>query len=366
MQHKQNKHVAYVSLGSNLGDRESYIQTALDRLDSVDGIEVKKASSIYRTIPLQVDNQPDYMNAAACIETIMEPQELLHTFKAIETGIGRQPDSKWAPRIIDLDLVLYDDRIINGDNLKIPHSQMHLRDFVLRGLVELDANIFHPVLNENVSILASRLNGQNFYIDEKRPQLISVAGLIGAGKTTLAKQLAQKLSGLLLCEAYDTNPYLPQVYAGKKELALKSQLYFLESRARQLDADILRPAKIYVSDYVFEKDHIFAQATLTAQQWNDYLKVYSSTASAVCRPVVVIYLKGPARFCLERIHTRNRPYEQSIELESLELLADKYEKLFTQWDRSPVISIDAEEFNSLDDSMMNDLADRVRYYIYSD
>ncbi|MHC4628592.1 MAG: deoxynucleoside kinase, partial [Planctomycetota bacterium] len=307
---------AHIGLGSNLGDRKGYIDSALKMLASSGQIELGPASEMIETEPLGKVDQPRYLNGVAELKTTQ---------------------ARWAARTIDLDLLLYGSDIVDSIDLTVPHPEMHLRSFVLRGLCELDGDLIHPVLKESVAELARRLGGSSFALDPDLPQLVAVAGNIGAGKTTLAKSLASRLGSGVLFEAYDTNPFLPKVYAGCKELALDSQLYFLTSRLKQLDRDVLAPGRISVSDYVFDKELIYARVLLDSQQLELYEEIYHRLAVKVASPTLVIFMCDSAQNCLQRVHNRNRPYEQEIELPFLEALGRDYEQLFSDWKVSPVI-----------------------------
>ena len=361
---KARSHIttAYIGLGSNLGDRASLINKAVEQLNNADGAAVATVSRMIETRPLGDKAQGDYINAVAKIETTLTAEQLYEQMMIIENSLGRTRNEKWAARTIDLDLLLYGDEVINQAGLTIPHSRMHLRSFVLKGMCELDADLQHPVLKRSMSRLARRLGGNDFALDGQKPQLISVAGVIGVGKTTLAKALAQMLDCRMLAEAYDTNPFLADVYAGKKELALDSQLYFLDSRVEQLNKDSLKAGRAAVTDYVFDKEMIYARRTLDPAQLERYRKRNSEVAPSIATPVLVIYLKDSVQKCLERIRRRNRPYEQQIELETLKNLSDDYERLFADWPRSPVMRPAANEFNCLDNADVKTLANEVRCY----
>jgi len=354
---------AYIGLGSNLADRANFINKAASRLNDTDGVTVAAVSSIIETRPLGDAAGGDYLNAVARIQTVLAAEKLHAGMIAVEDSLGRTHSQKWAPRTIDLDLLLYGDNIIKTAQLTVPHSRMHLRHFVLKGMCELDGDLQHPVLKQSMKQLAARLNGENFARDGRRPQLVSVAGVIGVGKTTLAGSLAKELSCEMLAEAYDENPYLADVYAGKGELALDSQLYFLNSRLEQLNNSSLEPGRTVITDYVFDKEMIYAARTLDADQLERYKKRHVETAALLARPVLVVYLTELTQVCLDRIHRRNRPYEQRIELETLENLAGDYDKLFADWRTSPVIRLGPDEFNGLDEADVKRLANEVRCYI---
>jgi deoxyadenosine/deoxycytidine kinase len=306
--------------------------------------------------------QPPYLNAVAEINTTLSAKELLRELVKIENSLGRHRTGKWSPRTIDLDLLLFGREIINTPDLTIPHRQMHLRSFVLNGLCELNSNLVHPVLNRTVKELAQRLNGKNFVPQMDIPQLICVAGVIGVGKTTLAGELSRTLGCKLVLEAYDTNPFMPEVYAGKKELALDSQLYFLASRIEQLNKNSLSLGQVVISDYIFEKENIYAAQLLNNEQQALYQGLSRHLAGAVAAPVLVIYLRASAKDCLERIQKRNRPYEREIELQFLEALDSSYEQLFADWDTCPVIRQETCKLEHLAQSV-EDLANQIKSYV---
>jgi len=243
---------------------------------------------------------------------------------------------------------------------------MHLRSFVLKGMCELNPELVHPAINESMKELAARLNGADYVLNPKVPQLISITGVIGVGKTTLAGNLAKLLGGKLLLEAYDTNPYMPEVYAGINQFALDSQLYFLTTRTEQLNPDVLTAGRIAVSDYVFDKELIYARRLLDARQLTLYERTYPLLASQVVSPVLVIYLEDSAQECMDRIHRRNRPYEQKIELKFLEALNSDYQQLFKDWKTCPVILKKVSQFDCTKDTDLQHLANQIKYYLASD
>lgn len=148
--------IVYIGIGSNLGNRQENCLRAIELLKKK-GIVVKKRSSIYETEPWGVKDQPPFLNMAIEIETELEPAELLIVLKDIEREVGRERSFKWGPRIIDLDILLFEDIILNEDNLKIPHPLMHERDFVLRPLCEIAPEIKHPLLKLSMNELLQQL-----------------------------------------------------------------------------------------------------------------------------------------------------------------------------------------------------------------
>lgn len=146
----------YIGVGSNMGERHKNCLHAIDLLNRK-GIFVKKKSSFYTTRPWGIKNQPDFINMAVEATTELEPLNLLDSIKDIEKNIGRKETFRWGPRIIDLDILLFDDIIFEDERLKIPHPLMHIREFVLRPLCEIAPETVHPVFNLSICELLSLL-----------------------------------------------------------------------------------------------------------------------------------------------------------------------------------------------------------------
>lgn len=146
-------HKVYLGLGSNVGDRLKFIESAIDRISELDGVEVTKKASIYETEPWGVKDQGFFLNTAVEIETSLSPEELHKEIKNIEQTLGRERREKWTQREIDIDLLFFGDRVVDGENLKIPHNRIEDRRFVLVPLAEMDEDLIHPVLNKTVTEL---------------------------------------------------------------------------------------------------------------------------------------------------------------------------------------------------------------------
>ncbi len=144
--------IAYIAIGSNVGNRRYHCLKAVELLEQ-SGQAVSKISSLYETEPWGVKNQPPFINMAVEIETEFPPKKLLGLLKKIEKKMGRKKTVRWGPRVIDLDILFYDDLTLNNDDLVIPHPLMHTRVFVLEPLSEIAPEKVHPVLRKKVASL---------------------------------------------------------------------------------------------------------------------------------------------------------------------------------------------------------------------
>jgi deoxyguanosine kinase len=354
--------LSYAGLGSNLGDKAANLAAAVRLLQEQGDIRILRQSKVLHTKPLAGMDQPDYLNSVIELDTALDAETLISRFLMIEEQMGRSRTSRWAPRPIDIDLLLCGNDIIKRPNAVVPHPQMHLRSFVMQGMKELAPDTAHPVLRQTMAVLADRLGGGDFFLDASRPQLVSIAGMIGVGKTTLAGGLAAELGCPVVREAYDTNPFLARVYAGEKGLALDSQIYFLTSRADQL-GPALTPGKPFVSDYAFEQEKVFAHRWLDPMQLALYMKVNACISEKVHGPVLTIYLHDTIKRCLDRIHARGRVYEQKMDEGFLLRFQDEYEKMFAHWTTSPLIRVDAGQVDCRQPDLVNSLAREVRAYL---
>ena len=155
--HNPKMPIAYLSLGSNVGDRLANLRAAIDALPSA-GVLVKQVSSIYETEPVDFLDQPWFLNCVVAVETEMEPHALLQSLRAIESQLGSQKEFAKGPRKLDLDILLYGDETIATPNLQIPHPRMLQRRFVLTPLAKIAPNLRHPSWPATASTLLSQLN----------------------------------------------------------------------------------------------------------------------------------------------------------------------------------------------------------------
>ncbi|MCG6893783.1 MAG: 2-amino-4-hydroxy-6-hydroxymethyldihydropteridine diphosphokinase [Desulfobacteraceae bacterium] len=152
-------HIAYISAGSNIGKRRDNCRRGFEALDNSEGVSVRRISRYYRTEPQDYTDQEWFANAVACVETRLEPLQLLAILQAIQRRFGRDKDAfRFGPRILDLDILLFDDRTLCTDALEIPHPRMHKRRFVLQPICDIDPNIVHPSLHQTMSQLLQNVS----------------------------------------------------------------------------------------------------------------------------------------------------------------------------------------------------------------
>ena len=146
----RERHFAYISIGSNMGNKEENLNNAVKKIEEINGVKVSKVSSYITTEPWGNENQDEFLNGALKVETYLTPKELMTELLRIESELGRVREVKWGPRVIDLDIILFDDIVSNDEFVIIPHPLMHLRDFVLAPLNEIAPYALHPLKNKRV------------------------------------------------------------------------------------------------------------------------------------------------------------------------------------------------------------------------
>lgn len=144
----------FIAFGGNVGNVSENFEIATEKIKETIGPVIKQ-SSLYKTEPWGNKNQDDFLNSVICVETNLNSDEVLKNILSIEKAMGRDrnKDNQFAPRTIDIDILFYGEKIINNDNLIIPHPRLHLRNFVLRPLMEIAPGLIHPVLNKTIKEL---------------------------------------------------------------------------------------------------------------------------------------------------------------------------------------------------------------------
>lgn len=164
--------MVYIGIGSNIGNRRRFIETAIKKIDTESGCEVEKISSLYETKPFGNTEQENFINLVILVKTFFEPVSLFNFLKQIESEMGRRNSTRWGPREIDLDILFYNDLIYNDTKLIIPHIGIAERDFVLIPMCEIAPDFIHPAINKKIcDICKAELEKNIIY---KIPQSILV------------------------------------------------------------------------------------------------------------------------------------------------------------------------------------------------
>jgi deoxyguanosine kinase len=195
-----------------------------------------------------------------------------------------------------------------------------------------------------------------------------IEGVIGVGKTTLARLLAERFGGRLVLEAFEDNPFLPRFYEDPERWAFHTQLSFLASRFRQQKQLLLRDLfyPFVVSDYAFDKDRIFARINLKGDELQLYETLYALMEPNVPAPDLVVYLQSTPDRLLENIRKRGRPYEQRIERQYLEALCEAYDHYFFHYTKGPLLIVNTAKIDFVQhqedlEELVRQILERRRY-----
>ncbi len=195
------------------------------------------------------------------------------------------------------------------------------------------------------------------------PAFIAIEGPIGVGKTTLAKRLAESFNYQTLLEETEENPFLERFYRNRKQGALATQLFFLFQRAQKIQdlrqADIFEPVR--VSDFLIEKDPLFARINLDSDEFQLYEKVYQQLTIDAPKPDLVIYLQASTDVLLSRIESRGHSWERTLERDYLERLNEVYSEFFLYYDGAPLLIVNASEIDLV--NSQSDYAHLVDYLL---
>ena len=330
--------IVYLSLGSNLGDKINNLQTTINLIDSKVG-DVLLISSVYQTKAEGFVGE-DFLNCCVSLRTSMEPKILIKELINIESQNGRLRSNRniYESRSIDIDILFYEDKIINQHNLTIPHPRMNERNFVIKPLLDIAKSKIHPVLNRTISEIDLDLGDTEIIkinddlalpVIEKLKSIknIVIEGNIGVGKTCLSEKLSKDLNKELILEGYMDNPFLDKYYENPDRYALNVELTFLTDRCRQL-SDFNNQISLFssglVSDYDIFKSLVFAGISLKEIEYNLFRKIFTYMTKDLFKSNLIIYLLQSTEQLLENIKKRGRGFEKKIDKKYLDKINQGY------------------------------------------
>lgn len=352
----------YIALGSNKGDKYNNLQNAIDAIYMAIG-NVKQIAKIYKTEAVGFDGD-DFFNTCIAIETHIAPHIVLEKLQAIEKGLGRTKTEGigYESRIIDLDIIFYDNEIITSNLLNVPHLEAHKRQFVLLPLNDIAADISHPKLKKSVNELLldcedkSIPEPQNIWLKNPKKKYstssnnyIAIEGNIGSGKTSLAHLISNEFNAKIILERFADNPFLPKFYEDQNRYAFTLEMSFLADRYQQITDDLAQLdlfSDFMISDYDIFKSLIFSKITLSEDEFNLYKKLFYLMYKDIPKPDLYIYLYQNTERLQKNIKKRGRDYEQNIDNAYLEKINTGYlEFLKTQQDFNvKIIDISNRDF----------------------
>ena len=351
--------ITYLSLGTNQGNRLENLQKAVNVIASEVGA-VQKIASIYKTPALGFEGD-EFLNTVIKVSTYLPPETLMNNLLKIENESGRvrAESGEYVNRIIDIDILLFDEEIIFSKNLIVPHPRMLERKFVLVPLVEIARNTIHPIEKKHLYIcLENCLDTSNISIIEeqlKRPipisekyNYIAIEGNIGAGKTSLANMMSDEYNAKIVLERFADNPFLPKFYEDNERYAFPLEMSFLADRYQQLSDDLAQFdlfKNFIVSDYYIFKSLIFAQVTLQEDEYKLYRKMFDLMYREISKPDLYVYLYQNTDRLLENIKKRGREYEKNIEATYLQKIHDGYSNFIKTQQDLNILIIDVSELD---------------------
>ncbi|WP_420321625.1 2-amino-4-hydroxy-6-hydroxymethyldihydropteridine diphosphokinase [Flagellimonas sp.] len=373
------KQQVYLSLGSNMGNRFLTLQNALFSIQKLAG-EITDVSAVYENPAVGFEGD-DFLNACIAIETELKPFDLLEILLQIERDFGRERSEHegYRSRTLDIDILLYENEIINSPQLVLPHPGMAERNFVLRPLADIAPQYYHPILNKDIRNLLQQCKDRNRLTKTKHKlfknrlelfsqlQFIAVEGNIGAGKTTLTKMIASDFNAKLVLERFADNPFLPKFYEDQSRYAFPLEMSFLADRYQQFTDDTSQFdlfKNFMISDYDIFKSLIFAKITLQQEEFNLYRKVFNFMYKEVKKPEIYLYLYQNTERLLENIKKRGRDYEQNISPDYLEQINRGYLDFIKGHPDQNSLILDISELNFVDnkndyDTILKALSDQI-------
>lgn len=326
------QHQVILSLGSNQGNRLENITNCIEQLHQKIGTVIK-VSKLYESPSWGFESNSFY-NCAVVLNTHKTALSLLEEVLTLELELGRlrQDVEGYQPRVIDIDVIAFDEDIIASEKLKVPHPEMQNRMFVLLPMRDLNLDWRHPILQKYLHELlmlsedksackvVQKLETPLSEIRLDNFNYIAIEGNIGAGKTTLTNKLAEDFNAKTVLERFADNPFLPKFYQDQNRYAFPLEMSFLADRYLQISDDLAQFdlfKDFIVADYHIFKSLIFAKVTLAEDEFRLYRNLFDIIYKEMPKPDLYIYLYQSTEKLLENIKQRGRSYEQEIPAEYL-------------------------------------------------
>jgi 2-amino-4-hydroxy-6-hydroxymethyldihydropteridine diphosphokinase len=333
------QHQVILSLGTNQGNRLENIERCIADLHKEVGTIIR-VSKLYETPSWGFESETFY-NCAVVMQTNKSALQILEEVLLLEEALGRvrEDAAGYQARIIDIDVIAFDEEIIASDKLQVPHPQMQNRLFVLLPMRDLNLDWRHPILQKylhELLVLSEDKSNCKVVQTLETPianikldhfNYIAIEGNIGAGKTTLTNKLAEDFNAKTVLERFADNPFLPKFYQDQSRYAFPLEMSFLADRYQQISDDLAQFdlfKDFIVADYHIFKSLIFAKVTLAEDEFRLYKTMFDIIYKEMPKPDLYIYLYQSTDRLLANIKTRGRSYEQEIPAEYLEKINNGY------------------------------------------
>jgi 2-amino-4-hydroxy-6-hydroxymethyldihydropteridine diphosphokinase len=335
----KSQHQVILSIGSNEGNRLENLKLCIEMIHQKIGTVIK-VSRIYETPSWGFDSDAFY-NCALLLHSFSAANKILAEALKIEKQLGRIRGEGigYQSRVIDIDLIAFNEEIIDSEKLQIPHPLMQDRKFVLLPIQDLNLDWKHPVFKKNISELVACcpdnsvceaievLENPLQHITLDQFNYVAFEGNIGAGKTTLATKIAEDFNAKTVLERFADNPFLPKFYKDQNRYAFPLEMSFLADRYQQLSDDLAQFdlfKDFLVADYHIFKSLIFARITLAEDEYRLYRNLFDIVYREMPKPDLYIYLYQNSERLLQNIKKRGRSYEQQIQPDYLDKINRGY------------------------------------------
>ncbi|MEC5167221.1 deoxyguanosine kinase [Flavobacterium sp. PL11] len=335
----KSQHQVVLSLGSNQGNRSENIDNCIALIHQNIGTVIK-VSKLYESPAWGFDSDAFY-NCALMLHTASSAHKVLTQVLKIEKILGRVRSNifGYQSRVIDIDIIAFDEEIINSDKLQVPHPLMQDRNFVLLPVDDLNLDWKHPILKKTILELVQLSKDTsicNVIQDLESPlqrialeqfNYVAFEGNIGAGKTTLATKIAEDFNAKTVLERFADNPFLPKFYKDQNRYAFPLEMSFLADRYQQLSDDLAQFdlfKDFIVADYHIFKSLIFAKITLADDEYRLYRNLFDIIYKEMPKPDLYVYLYQNSERLLQNIKRRGRSYEQEIPADYLDKINSGY------------------------------------------